>query len=64
MTAEESTADEIAAIEATLQAVDVALERLEQHQYGECVVCATKIDDTLLEADPTLVTCSAHVVLR
>lgn len=50
-------------IEADLDAVDIALERLEAHSYGRCAVCDTPIDEALLIANPVLVVCPAHVTL-
>lgn len=50
-------------IEADLDAVDRTLERVEARTYGRCRVCDAVIDDALLEADPILAVCPAHVTL-
>lgn len=56
--------DQIDRLEADLAAVDAAMSRLASGEYGACMVCHIPIDDSLLAADPTLATCTAHVHLR
>lgn len=52
--------ESVAAIEATLNDVERALERLRSGTYRLCAVCDTPIDDAELEADPLLTHCPAH----
>lgn len=54
---------EIDRLEAELESLDAALERIQSGTYGACNVCGAVIDDALLEADPSLATCPAHVRL-
>ncbi|MGC2176328.1 MAG: hypothetical protein WA614_12835 [Acidimicrobiales bacterium] len=56
----EFTNESVAEIEATLNDVDRALERLRQGTYRTCQVCGSAIDDAALEANPLLANCSAH----
>jgi RNA polymerase-binding transcription factor len=46
--------------EATLDAVDAALDRLTQGSYGKCADCGEPIPDERLEALPTVTTCERH----
>ncbi len=52
--------ESVAEIEATLNNVDRALERLRLGTYRTCQVCATPIDETDLVANPLLANCRAH----
>jgi len=52
--------ESVLAIEATLNEVDRALERLRQGSYRTCQVCAAAIDDAALVASPLLSHCAAH----
>jgi len=52
--------ESVAAIEATLNDVDRALERLRLGSYRTCQVCQTPIDDADLVANPLLANCQAH----
>ena len=52
--------ESVAAIEATLNDVDRALERLRLGSYRTCQVCQTPIDDADLVANPLLANCRAH----
>ncbi|MDE3064512.1 MAG: hypothetical protein KGJ36_02445 [Acidobacteriota bacterium] len=52
--------ESVTAIEARLNAVDHALERLRQGTYRRCQVCDAPIDEALLVASPTLAHCPAH----
>jgi RNA polymerase-binding transcription factor DksA len=52
--------ESVAAIEARLNAVDHALERLRQGAYRSCQVCGAPIDEAELVARPTLAHCPAH----
>jgi RNA polymerase-binding transcription factor DksA len=56
----EFTNESVAQIEATLNDVDRALDRLRQGTYRTCQVCGTAIDDASLETDPLLANCGAH----
>ncbi|MGH3731926.1 MAG: hypothetical protein ACRDVC_00880 [Acidimicrobiales bacterium] len=47
-------------IEATLNDVDRALERLRLATYRTCHVCGSSIDDADLEANPVIANCRAH----
>jgi len=53
-----------------LDELRAALERLEDGSYGFCLGCKEKIDDELMDADPTLRFCErcesvySHVVLK
>jgi RNA polymerase-binding transcription factor DksA len=48
------------AIEATLQNVERALERLRSGNYRTCQICQTPIGDEVLRANPLLANCPAH----
>ena len=50
----------VAAIEATLNSVDRALERLRVGAYRACQVCGAPIADEDLIGDPLLAHCLAH----
>ena len=52
--------ESVAAIEATLNDVDRALERLRVGTYRTCQVCHTPITDADLIADPLLANCPSH----
>jgi RNA polymerase-binding transcription factor DksA len=52
--------ESVVAIEATLNDVDRALERLRQGSYRNCQVCDTPIDEEDLLANPLLANCPAH----
>jgi RNA polymerase-binding transcription factor DksA len=56
----EFTNESVAQIEATLNEVDRALERLRQGSYRTCQVCGSAIDESDLEANPLLASCTAH----
>ncbi len=48
-------------LEAQLKGVDIALEAIANNSYGQCVVCNAPIEDARLEANPSAVTCVAHM---
>lgn len=50
-------------IDAALQDVDDALDRLERDAYGACQTCGATIPDDRLEAVPATRFCAAHEVL-
>jgi RNA polymerase-binding transcription factor DksA len=50
----------VARIEAVLNGVDRALERLRAGTYRTCQVCGTQIDEAALVASPLLAHCPAH----
>lgn len=50
----------VARIEAVLNDVDRALERLRAGTYRSCQVCGTAIDDASLVESPLLAHCPAH----
>ncbi|MFI5035022.1 MAG: hypothetical protein ACHQFZ_02320 [Acidimicrobiales bacterium] len=52
--------ESVAAIEAQLDAVDRALERLRQGTYRRCHVCGAPLDEADLANQPTLANCPAH----
>jgi len=54
------TNESVAAIEATLNDVDRALERLRLGTYRTCQLCAAPIDPVALEANPLLASCADH----
>ncbi len=54
------TNESVAAIEATLNDVDRALERLRLGTYRTCQLCAAPIDPVELEANPLLASCADH----
>jgi RNA polymerase-binding transcription factor DksA len=56
----EFTNESVAQIEAALNDVDRALERLRQGAYRTCQVCGSAVDERDLEANPLLANCRAH----
>jgi RNA polymerase-binding transcription factor DksA len=52
--------ESVMAIEAQLNQVDHALERLRQGTYRSCQVCGAPIDEADLVSQPTLAHCPAH----
>jgi len=52
--------ESVSAIEATLNDVDRALERLRAGNYRRCQVCESPIDEAQLIANPLLANCPAH----
>jgi RNA polymerase-binding transcription factor DksA len=56
----EFDSESVTAIEATLNDVDRALERLRVGTYRACQVCSTPIDEAELIANPLLANCQAH----
>jgi len=50
----------VTGLEATLDRVDRALERLRQGTYRTCQVCQAPIDEAALAADSLLASCPAH----
>ena len=50
----------VARIEAVLNDVDRALERLRAGTYRTCQVCGTQIDEAALVESPLLAHCPAH----
>jgi len=50
----------VSAIEATLNDVDRALERLRAGNYRRCQVCESPIAEAQLIANPLLANCPAH----
>ncbi|HUZ41306.1 MAG TPA: hypothetical protein VMU68_07950 [Acidimicrobiales bacterium] len=56
----EFTNESVSAIEATLNSVDRALERLRNGTYRSCQVCGAPIDEDTLVASPLLANCPAH----
>lgn len=52
--------ESVSAIEATLNDVDRALERLRAGNYRRCQVCESPIDEAQLVANPLLANCPAH----
>lgn len=53
--------EDLAAAEAELDAVEHALQRLDDGSYGSCEVCGNALDDAQLAGDPTARFCSAHL---
>lgn len=49
------------AVAADLAAVTDALARLDDGTYGRCAACDAPIDDDVLAASPTRLTCDAHL---
>jgi RNA polymerase-binding transcription factor DksA len=58
---EDGDVEDVAAAEAELDAVEHALERLDDGSYGACEVCGTRLDDAQLAGDPTARHCPAHL---
>ena len=56
----EITNETVNSIEATLDRVDRALERLRAGTYRQCQVCSREIDDADLIANPLLSHCREH----
>jgi RNA polymerase-binding transcription factor DksA len=54
------TNESVVEIEATLNGVDVALERLRLGTYRACDDCGSAIDDADLTGDPLLTRCQSH----
>jgi RNA polymerase-binding transcription factor DksA len=52
--------ESVSAIEATLNSVDRALERLRSGTYRSCHVCGASIGEDTLVANPLLANCPAH----
>ncbi|MEO9180339.1 MAG: hypothetical protein ABI298_01665 [Acidimicrobiales bacterium] len=52
--------ESVTAIEARLNDVDRALERLRAGSYRTCQVCNTPIDESSLVANPLLANCPSH----
>ncbi len=52
--------ESVTVIEATLNDVDRALERLRVGTYRSCQVCGTPISEAELIANPLLANCPAH----
>ena len=52
--------ESVTAIEATLNDVDRALERLRVGTYRTCQVCSTPIAEAELIANPLIANCPAH----
>jgi RNA polymerase-binding transcription factor DksA len=57
------TNESVSAIEATLNQVDRALERLRVGEYRRCEVCQEELDETFLVASPLAAKCPAHLNL-
>ena len=43
-----------------LDAVDLALARLDDGTYGTCAACRAPVGDAVLAADPTASVCAGH----
>lgn len=52
--------ESVTAIEARLNDVDRALERLRAGSYRTCQVCNTPIDESALVTNPLLANCPSH----
>ncbi|HEY5092855.1 MAG TPA: hypothetical protein VII60_06280 [Acidimicrobiales bacterium] len=52
--------ESVSAIEATLNDVDRALERLRVGTYRTCQVCQAPIEESVHVASPLLANCPAH----
>ena len=52
--------ESVSAIEATLNDVDRALERLRSGTYRTCQVCSAPIEESELIARPLFANCPAH----
>jgi RNA polymerase-binding transcription factor DksA len=55
------TNESVVDIEATLNGVDAALERLRLGTYRVCESCGTPIDETELIAQPLITQCQRHL---
>jgi RNA polymerase-binding transcription factor DksA len=51
----------LADLEARYDAILSALERLENGSYGTCEACGKQIEEKRLDADPSALTCVAHL---
>ncbi len=60
----EVTVENVTAIEATLNGVDRALERLRLGTYRTCAECSAEIDEVDLVGDALLAHCRDHRELR
>jgi RNA polymerase-binding transcription factor DksA len=56
-----SGVEDLAAAEAELDAVEHALQRLDDGTYGSCEVCGGALDDAQLAGDPAARFCAAHL---
>jgi RNA polymerase-binding transcription factor len=56
-----SGVEDLAAAEAELDAVEHALQRLDDGTYGSCEVCGGALDDARLADDPAARFCAAHL---
>ena len=54
------SSDDLDAAEADVEAVDRALERLDEGTYGTCEVCGEPIGADRLADEPATRTCAAH----
>lgn len=54
------SSEELDAAEADVEAVERALERLDQGTYGSCEVCGAPIDAGRQAAEPAARTCAEH----
>lgn len=52
--------DDLDAAEADVEAVERALDRLDDGTYGTCEVCAAPIDPARLADEPTARSCAEH----
>lgn len=57
---EERSAVEVE-LEARLNEIKAALERIEKGEYGICGVCGEEIEEDRLEANPAAKTCKEHI---
>lgn len=48
-------------LEEKLKEVNGALEAIANNSYGLCVVCKSPIEEARLEANPSAMTCKAHM---
>jgi RNA polymerase-binding transcription factor DksA len=58
--APEPAIPDLTAVEADLNAVDRALQRLDEGVYGRCAVCGESIAGDRLELDPLAERCDVH----
>lgn len=56
--------DAVAQLEATLNSVDEALDRLRDGAYRACATCGAAIDESLLVSDPLRTQCANHLTSR
>ena len=52
--------DLVARVETHLSAVEAAMQRVDNGEYGRCEACGTEIDAGELEADPARNQCAEH----